>query len=630
MIVRKLQVLGKGFYDHGAAVQISSARGIAATVDGLGREVVLVWLMDARGCPAVLMIDADTGASEEFPVPFSPGGSVPFACVLSSCNKFYTHFNSHFVEFDPVKKAFTAVHQTLPKVAISMTEDDGGRIWMATYPESGVAMYDPKTAVFRDYGSVYHQNWLQYQHRLAADDTGWIYFSVGKTLSQFVALNPETGESVPLLAEGERVPNVTSYLFRHEDGKVYGLANEKIWDGPWYELYQGKIKKMDGPVPDVHAKKRAVDREFPSGKQIKSIDWANRKIVIRDPATQTEKTLQFDYTSEGAHLMTLAAMPDGTIWGGCAFPMSLFVYNPKTESWMDWEICAQPNVLANQGGCSYVGGYTRGVLLEWNSDRPLVSTRKDSSECNPRVLTQCTPAINRPHILLADPDGQTLIMAGSPEYGYTGGGMLFWDRKTGSKVLLEHTELLPDQSVMSLLPLADGKLFGGTGTRAGTGGEVKAAQAELFVIDKVTKKIDWHQAVFPGAQEYSELCMGPQGLVFGLVSFTPYDPNNMDEMKRFFVFDPVRKMVIHQEMDTEAVFGPVCLQQGQRKLILSPAGDLYVLFRKGIAQVDPVTFKLSWLAMSPVSIDAGGDWVDGKIYFAAGSHLYSYQITKPV
>jgi len=120
------------------AVPVSSARGVAVTVDGSGREIVLVWLMDARGCPALLLIDADTGASEEYPMPFSPGGGVPFACLLFSCNKFYTHFNSHFVEFDPAKRAYTAVHKTVPKVAISMTEDDGGCIWMATYPDSGV------------------------------------------------------------------------------------------------------------------------------------------------------------------------------------------------------------------------------------------------------------------------------------------------------------------------------------------------------------------------------------------------------------------------------------------------------------------------------------------------------------
>ena len=32
------------------------------------------------------------------------------------------------------------------------------------------------------------------------------------------------------------------------------------------------------------------------------------------------------------------------------------------------------------------------------------------------------------------------------------------------------------------------------------------------------------------------------------------------------------------------------------------------------------------LAESPVPIGAGGDFLDGRIYFASGSHLYSYQV----
>ena len=39
--------------------------------------------------------------------------------------------------------------------------------------------------------------------------------------------------------------------------------------------------------------------------------------------------------------------------------------------------------------------------------------------------------------------------------------MLLWDRQTREHTLLEHTDILPDQSTMSLVPLAGDKLFGG-------------------------------------------------------------------------------------------------------------------------------------------------------------------------
>ena len=43
------QDLGKGFFDHGVASPVSNHRGTVATVDGNGRNVVLLWLFDHRG-----------------------------------------------------------------------------------------------------------------------------------------------------------------------------------------------------------------------------------------------------------------------------------------------------------------------------------------------------------------------------------------------------------------------------------------------------------------------------------------------------------------------------------------------------------------------------------------------------
>src|SRR5262249_55145321 len=115
--------LGNGFRHHGVAVPISNHRGTVAPVDGQGHDVLLSWLRDHRGCYELLLVDVETGKAEEFPLPF-PVGDDPFASTLSTGNRFYTHFNSHFVEFDPSKRAFTFFHKTAPQMAMSMTEDD--------------------------------------------------------------------------------------------------------------------------------------------------------------------------------------------------------------------------------------------------------------------------------------------------------------------------------------------------------------------------------------------------------------------------------------------------------------------------------------------------------------------------
>ena len=97
--------LGQGFRDHGVATPISNHRGMVATVDGDGRNIVLVWLFDIRGANTLLVIDATTGETLEMDTPFPPGGDCPYASLLSTRNRYYTHFNSYFVEFDAVHLA---------------------------------------------------------------------------------------------------------------------------------------------------------------------------------------------------------------------------------------------------------------------------------------------------------------------------------------------------------------------------------------------------------------------------------------------------------------------------------------------------------------------------------------------
>jgi len=607
--------LGNGFRHHGVATPVSNHRGIVATVDGEGRDVVLVWLYDHRGGYALLLIDAETGRSEEIPMPFPPGGDCPYASILSSGNKFYTHFNSHFVEFDPARREFTFCQQTAPQMAMGMTEDDHGVLWSVTYPQSGVVSFNPATREFKDYGHVYRQNWAQYQRYVAADDTGWIYFGIGSTASQIIAFDPQTGEARPIIPEEERAQGASGYVVRDRNGKVYGHGGTD----QWYELYRGEAKKIEkpqalDPKPIITSHQGLFHAAFPDGKILRSCDLVERVLVVEDPKAGETKTRPFDYTGEGAHIMGLAAAPDGTICGGTAFPMRFFSYNPETDTWINRESYGQWNTVARQGDRFFVGGYGGGFLLEWDPSREWVPTEKGKVDSNPLYLTECAPTINRPHDLLAHPDGKTLVLAGTPGYGYTGGGLLFWDRETRTATLLKHTDLLPEHSTLSLVALPGGKLLGGSTTAPGTGGEQKATEAELYILDIPTKRIEWHEVVFPGVQGYTDLCLAPNGLVYGFA-----------DQRRFFVFDPAARKVVHEE-DTGATFGPSTSQQGPRVFVQSPDGKVYILFVKGIAQVDPETFSITMLAESPVPIGPGGDYLNGRIYFGSGSHVYSWAV----
>lgn len=611
--------LGNGFFDHGVTYPVSSHRGCVATVDGNGRNVVLLWLYDHRGGYALLMIDAETGKSEQYPMPFAldvPYGDTPYSSILSSKNKFYTLFNNNFAEFDPVKRAFTFTKASTPQMAMAMTEDDKGTIWAVTYPKSGVVSFNPDTKEFTDFGSVYQQNWRQYPRNVASDDQGYIYFSLGNTASQMIAFNPLTREAKPVLKEADRKRGA-AYLYRDKNGKVYGKAlHDRSLE--WYELYKGDAQKIGAhdavnPKPIVTGSQNLFYTTFPDGKVIKTLDLENRILVVEDPSTHAQKKVSFDYTSDGALVMGVGTSPDRTIVGGTTFPMRFFRYNPKTDKFDNNPAFGQFNALASQGDRFYFGSYSQGALLEWNPSKSWVDTR-EGAKTNPLHIAASSLLTHRPHRILPCPDGKTIIMSGTPEYGYTGGGLIIWDRKKKSSVFLKDSVIILDQSTLSMIALPGGKFLGGTTTDPGTGGIKKAPEAELYIMDLATKQVEWHKAVIPGVQNYSDMCMGSDGLVYGIA-----------DLKRFFVFDPVKREIVHQE-NVEENFGKTTWAQSPRIFISGPDKEIYLLFVRGIVKLEPGSFKLSMKAKSPLPINAGGDYLDGRIYFISGSHLISYKL----
>lgn len=611
------QDLGRGFFDHGPACSIASTKGIVATVDGKGRNVVLAWLMDNRGCYALLMIDAETGESRQFPMPFVPKGKISiFSSMLSQENKFYTYVTNNFVEFDPVEAKFTFSREAPTEMAMGMTEDDNGLIWAVTYPNSGLVSFNPKTREFKDYGYLYKQNWKQYPKFLAADDKGYIYFGLGNTFTQIISFNPVTGKSVPMLEESERKKGI-AYVYRDLNGKVYGQSvpekNEE-----WYEFYEGKGRKIgkqhdSNPKPIISGNQALFYGEFPDGKKIKKLDLLEKKLLTEDPKIKVNKEVSIDYTNDGAWVLGVGVSPDSTIVGGSSFPMRFFSFNPKTNSWTNERAFGQSNTLAYQDNRMYIGIYPSGSLLEWDPSRPWVNTER-GAQSNPQYLSSSVLITHRPLRVLPYPDKKTVIMSGKPEYGYTGGGLLFWDRVKKSSIIIPDSAIILDQSTMSMVHLPGGKFLGGTTVEPGTGGEKKAKEAELYIMDIASKKIQWHHIALPGVQEYNDMCLGPNGLIYGITDF-----------KKFFVFDPVKKKIVYQQgEDTD--FGRTAGSQSPRIFVKGNNNEIYILYEKGIGKVDPKTFGISLVTESPVPINVGGDYLNGRIYFISGSHLCSYKL----
>ena len=229
---------------------------------------------------------------------------------------------------------------------------------------------------------------------------------------------------------------------------------------------------------------------------------------------------------------------------------------------------------------------------------------------NPRVLAQWHRDICRPRTALAHPDGEHVMMAGFAGYGLCGGGIGIYNLETGEETLLTADEhLLAGHSCITLKALPNGDLVGGTSIAAPGGGHTTAKEGELFIIDWATKKLVFHCAPVAGDANINSIHVAGNGKVYGLSSNST-----------FFVFDPVKKAVVHSESYRE--YGGV----PRHALHLGPDGMLYAMLSTSIVRIDPETLAHEKLAASPVGITAGGALANGLLCFASKSHVWSYRV----
>ena len=596
------QAQAAGFVDHGIPTPVAQTRGVVSTVDQSGQDVILTWLQDWRGGYAILMVNAETGASQQFDVPFKPDGDEPSAIYLSSKNRLYTLFNSQFVEFDVASKRFTFHGKVNGKTAMSLTEDKDGRIWAATYPNNQLVSFNPQNSSLQNHGQLAKESWTQYPRSIAVDAHGWVYVGSGLAASQIYAYNIQSHATQALLSSSQRVSG-TAVVTQSQSNVVYARNGRQQ-----FMLTNGKASGLSAgaQVAESNLKGGAqnlVDREFPSGRRLVSVDMHDRTLVTRDASGQ-QKTVKFNYTTQGAALTFVCATGDNKVCGGTRFPMHTFYYNAGDNKFDSKQLPRQPNVMAALGSRLYVAAYPDGKLFQESENG-----KNEFSE-----VLNAYPSINRPHAMLIMGGGSQIALAGTPEYGTTGGGMMFWNRSSGQKSRIDHWHLVPNHSVQAMVELSNGMLLGGTTVAPGTGGVTKAADSsELFLMDANTHEVRWRGAPVPGAKTITDLMVGTDGLVYGLA-------DSVD----LFVFNPNNRQVVSVNRFSKDL-GPSVYAQGTRAFVKGADGSIYVLLYNGIGKVDTKAHTVSRVVSSPVRITVGGAAANGRIYFGSNNHLYSWK-----
>jgi hypothetical protein len=614
--------LPEGILEHGVASPSSVSRGIVTSRNAAGENLLLCLLADVSGCRNILEINIDSGKSRTIELPGAAQSISlsPFSSLRSSRGRYYSTYGGRFFEYDPKAGNVTFTAKCSGQLGMSMTEDKKGVIWAVSYPGSQLCSYNPESGEFTDYGSVHTEDWPQYQRYIAVDDAGWVYFGVGNVETQIVGFHPATRKSVALMPADQRAKGATAEVAPDRSGKVYGW-NRGNAATPYFELFDGKAKELAAKPELVPAETGAVtgsqtlcDRVFPDGRKIKEISLEDRRLVVVDAEEKNQREITFDYPSSGSHVMSVAATGDGLIRGGAMHPMRYFVFNPASGEFIArGNAQYQWNALLAHKEHLYIGGYGGGALLDWKfADQRFdpIGTKPEPKK-NPRHFGEGSPELHRPSMIVMTPDEKRVVMAGTPGYGRTGGGLVIFDRGRDAFEIVKHGDLLGSQSAQSLLPLSNTQLLVGGTVAAGTGGRVEAKAATLAIYDLDVRKVIWNEEIVPGVDHYPDMIALPDGKVLVCVG-----------RDRLGIFNPATRKI--EKLISTGDFGAFAWQQGPR--ILHRAGDRWlVLFGKAIAEFDPKTAQLTKLVELPFTITAGGAVLNDRIYFASGAVLYSYQ-----
>ena len=229
---------------------------------------------------------------------------------------------------------------------------------------------------------------------------------------------------------------------------------------------------------------------------------------------------------------------------------------------------------------------------------------------NPQMVGVFEPDINAPHGACPHPDGKHILISGKPGYGYIGGGIAIYNLETEQAQLLTHDQLIPNQTILSMLPLKTGNILLGSGIYGGHGAGAVEKEAFLAILDWETKKIAWKLTPFPTANEIWHMCWGNDGLIYAIANGY-----------MLVVFDPDKRQVVHT-----APIREYSNAARSNAIACAPDGNLYALFHNAIVRITPGTFEVEKIADAPGFINAGIAILEGRLYFAIDSHLWSLKL----
>ncbi|NLL83253.1 MAG: PQQ-binding-like beta-propeller repeat protein [Lentisphaerae bacterium] len=392
-----------------------------------------------------------------------------------------------------------------------------GLVYIPEYSKNIMRRFDPKTGKIEDLCD-YNEYGKHIRNVTCASD-GWVYVNAytpdpNNAWSQLVALNPATGERYVVAEKGH-------HMAKDSGGRVF-LPRQKWGRVIWQEMINGKPQAVD--QEEVRITHEGKPFAFEDGGFIKAV--SNKEVCYVD-ADGTE--VKFPMTREDSPVRICSVeYGAGKVWLGTFIPLTLFAYDPITDTSEGFGNPTQTNGeiynMVYTHDKLYMASYTGASIDRYTPGAPW---RKDNStHANPvhiGRMKQTEIYLHRPHGRAVDPAGN-VYFAAHGSYGCVDSGICRIDPKT-------------DEMTSWLYPNTN---FNGLGYHKKSGllivSERRMGEDDLrlTLISPVDGSTVWSERVFEGLGSINSWLDSDGDTIYGMFAYRA----------TIFAFDMIQRKVV--------------------------------------------------------------------------------------
>lgn len=559
-----------------------------------GSERIYTSYTYSRNTFEVLSVDPETGKSTVFTNPI-PGEWGSFGLAVGPDGNIYlgTSPTAHFVKLDPKHGTFVDLGRpaTSEEYIFDLTFGSDERLYGVTYRNAKLVRYSPKTGALEDLGRLDPTE--QYARYIVSSNDGFLYVGIGSGKANIAVYQIATMQHREILPVDAQTAAITR-VYRAQDGKIYASVGGRLYLCNHFAATE---------VTPNDSNKPAADTAKLHDGRIVSVAEKEAGVLLHvvNPATRAEVDHDVPYRGQRLSLFRIGFGPGDVLFGSSVLPIHFLQIDLAHHS-----IGEIGNLGAGEvySFLTHRDRLTMGVyagLSALMSYQPGVPFHPAPGPGNPALFSPKGIGTSwRPMTMVEGPDG-AIYVGSVAGYGQLESPLLKFSPETGST---QQYPVVHDQSLTSLAVWRD-LIIGGSTINGGPGSHPTQTSASIFIWDPATQEKTFEMTPVPGKAMILDLIAAPNEHVYGIADDT------------LFEFDPRSRTIVNRQSlpFSKPVYDGVALDR---------SGNIWGLAKEGIFTIDTKTSKVRLIAPSPVEITGGFAMREGKIYFIAGSSVYSF------